>query len=116
MFRVGAFVSIALIVSMFLGCSDETTEAEPTGLEIGFQNCLSFNTQVFVDGNYVGSYSSERDWFIDVPSGNHVLEAHANLVVVAGDTSFCWTEDFSVSDANVTHVELNCSTAGCPIP
>jgi hypothetical protein len=114
MFRVGAFVLIVLILSAFFGCSDETTEAEQTGLEIGFYSCLTFNTLVFIDGNYVGSFSSERTWFIDVPVGNHLLEAHANLVVHLEDTSFCWTENFSVSENNVTHVDLDCGAAGCP--
>ncbi len=114
MFRVGAFISIALVLSLFFGCSEKTSEAQPTGLEVGFMNCLTFNTQVFIDDNYVGSFSSERSWFIDVAAGNHTLYAKANIVVHATDSTFCWTEDFNVADGQTTRVNLNCSTGGCP--
>jgi len=114
MFRVGAFILVALVLSLFFGCSEKTSEAQPTGLELGFMNCITFNAEVFIDNEYVASFSSERAWFIDVAAGTHVLEVHANLVVVAGDTTFCWTESFSVADGRTTYLDLNCNTGGCP--
>lgn len=114
MFRVGAFISIVTILSLFLGCSDKTSESQPTGLELGFMNCITFNAQVFIDNSFVGSFSSERAWFIDVPVGSHALYAQANVVVDAGDSTFCWTQNFSVADGATTHIDLNCNTGGCP--
>ena len=115
MFRVGAFISIALVLSLIFGCSDKTSDTQPTGLELAFGDCISFIAYVTIDGdtNAIRGYSSERAWFVDVPAGNHVLEAYANLVVVQGDSSFCWAENFSVSEGNVTRVTLLCDTAGC---
>jgi hypothetical protein len=114
MFRVGAFALVVLVLSLFFGCSDKTSDVKPTGLELSFPNCLSFNAQVFVDNNFVGSFSSERAWFIDVATGSHTLYAHANIVVVKGDTSFCWTQNFNVADGQTTRVQLDCRTGGCP--
>ncbi len=114
MIRVGACVLIVFVLSMFFGCDDESTEATQTGVQVGFPGCITFMAVVSIDGNYVGEYSSERSWFIDIPAGNHVLEAHANLVVDVPDTSWCWNESFSVSDGNTTVLNLPCDTAGCP--
>jgi len=114
MFRVGALISIALVLSLVFGCSEKTTDTQPTGVQISFGNCISFLVYVSIDGNYVGSFSSERPWFIEVPAGSHTLEANANLTVVLGDTSFCWGENFSVSEGNTTQLALPCDTAGCP--
>ena len=114
MFRVGAFIVIVLVLSLFFGCSEKTSEAQPTALELGFMNCLTFNGSVFIDNNYVGSYSSERAWFIDVPAGSHALYVKANIVVTVPGTSFCWTENFSVADGKTTNLDLNCNTGVCP--
>jgi hypothetical protein len=114
MFRVGVFALAMLLLSMFFGCSDETTDTEPTGVEVAFPSCLTFNAVVFIDGNYVGSYSSERSWFIDIAAGTHHLEAHSNLSVVDDDTGFCWDETFSVADGSTTLLSLPCDTAACP--
>jgi hypothetical protein len=114
MFRVGVFALTVLTLSMFFGCSDETTETTPTGVEVAFPSCLTFNAEVFIDGNYVGSFSSERSWFIDVSSGTHLLEAHSNLTVNEGNTKFCWRESFSVADGSTTLLSLPCDTASCP--
>ena len=111
MFRVGAFLAIAMILSLFFGCSDKASDAQPTGLEVGFMNCLTFNARVFVDDTYMGSFSSERAWFIDAAAGSHTLYAEANIV--SGDSTFCWTENFSVADGKVTRLNLNCNTGGC---
>lgn len=114
MFRVGACLLIVLAISLLFGCSDKTSEAQPTGLELGFMNCLSFNAHVFIDNSYVGSFSSERSWFIDVAAGKHSLFARANLAVDLPDTSFCWTTSFTVAEGATTQLRLNCSTGGCP--
>jgi hypothetical protein len=115
MFRVGAFIVIVLVLSLFFGCSEKTSEAQPTGLELGFMNCLTFNGSVFIDNNYVGSYSSERAWFIDVAAGSHALYVKGNIVVVVGDSTFCWTQNFSVADGQTTHLDLDCDLGGCPV-
>ncbi len=118
MFRVGAFVLIALVLSLSLGCNEKTSEAQETGLELGFMNCITFNAWVFIDGqsaeNLKGSYSSERAWFIDVAAGNHTLYVESNLVVSAGNTKFCWTENFSVADGQVTYLTMDCDSTVCP--
>jgi hypothetical protein len=114
MFRVGALVLIMLVCSPFFGCSEKTSEVKPTGLELGFRNCLTFNAEVFIDNNYVGSYSSERAWFIDVGAGSHALEVHGNIVVVATETKFCWTRNFNVSEGAITHIDLDCVLGECP--
>lgn len=113
MFRVGVVALTVLMVSMFFGCSDETTDTEPTGVEVAFPNCLTFNAVVFIDGNYVGSYSSERSWFIDISAGTHLMEAHSNLTVNEGNIEFCWRESFSVADGATTLLSLPCDTAAC---
>lgn len=113
MFRVGAFISIALVLSLFFGCNEKTSEAQQTGLEVGFPNCLTFNAQVFVDDNFVGSFSSERAWFIPIAAGSHTIKAQSNLVVVSGETKYCWMESFSVADGQTTYLNLNCDTAEC---
>jgi hypothetical protein len=115
MFRIGAFVLIVLALSLVFGCSEKTSEAQLTGLEVGFMHCLSFNAQVFVDGNYVGSFSSERAWFIPVAAGSHTLKAQSNLVVISGNNKFCWTENFNVADGQTTRLNLDCDTAACAV-
>jgi hypothetical protein len=114
MFRVGAFVLIALVLSLAFGCSETTSEAQPTGVELSFSSCLTFNAMVFIDDAYMGSFSSERPAFISVASGNHALYVKGNIVVVDGDSTFCWTESFSVADGQTTALDLNCTTGGCP--
>ncbi|MFA4947952.1 MAG: hypothetical protein WC674_05515 [Candidatus Krumholzibacteriia bacterium] len=113
MFRVGAFVLIALVLSLFFGCSEKTSEAQLTGLELGFMNCITFDAKVFIDDNYVGPFSSERASFIGVLAGPHTLKVKANLVVVAGDSTFCWTENFTVADGQTTYLDLDCDLGGC---
>jgi hypothetical protein len=113
MFRVAAFALIALVLSPSFGCSDKTSEAKPTGLQLGLANCLTFNAVVFIDDNYIGSFSSERAWFIDVAAGAHTLYVKGNLIVVSTNTSFCWTQDFNVADGQITVVDLDCNTGVC---
>jgi hypothetical protein len=114
MFRVGAFVLIALVLSLAFGCSEKTSEAQVTGVELSFSSCLTFNAMVFIDDTYMGSFSSERPAFISVATGSHALYVKGNIVVVAGDSTYCWTESFSVADGQTTTLDLNCNTGGCP--
>jgi hypothetical protein len=115
MFRVGALLSIVLILAMLFGCSDKTSEAKPTGVEIAFANCVTFLANVFIDDNLVGQFSSERPWFIDVAAGSHTLYVESNVDVVSSNTRFCWTQDFSVSDNNTTEILLDCDGHTCPV-
>lgn len=108
MFRVGAFVLIVLGLILFFGCNEKTSEAEVTGLELGFRNCFTFNARVFIDGNYIGSFSSERASFIDVPAGSHALFAEANLATM--DSVYSWKQNFNVAAGKITQIALNCKT------
>jgi hypothetical protein len=114
MFRVGAFILIALVLSLFFGCSEKTSEAQLTGLELGFMNCITFNAQVTIDDNYVGSFTSERASFIGVAAGPHTLKVRANLVVVGSGQTFCWTQNFNVVDGQTARLVLDCDLGGCP--
>jgi hypothetical protein len=114
MFRIGALLSIVLILALLVGCSDKTSEAKPTGVEIAFANCVTFNANVFIDDNYIGSFSSERPWFIDVAAGGHSMYVESNLVVVAPNTKFCWTQSFNVTDGATTNILLDCDSGACP--
>jgi hypothetical protein len=118
MFRVGAFILIALVLSLFFGCSEKTSEAQLTGLELGFMNCITFNARVFIDGqsnqNFKGLFSSERASFIAVDPGSHSLYVEANLTVDRGDTTFCWTQSFNVAEGQTMRLILDCDTGGCP--
>ena len=110
MFRVCAFVLVVLGLSLFFGCSDKTSGAKPTGLELGFMNCFTFNAEVYIDNNDVGPFSCERVSFINVEkAGNHTLYARANCVMA--DSTYSWTKNFSVVEGGTTHVDLNCKIA-----
>jgi hypothetical protein len=102
-----------MMLLLLLGCKEEATEAQTTGVEITFVNCLTFNAQIFIDDSYKGSYSSERPAIIELAAGSHTLWAKSNLSVNEPDTSFCWTESFSVSDGSVTRLLLDCEGHGC---
>jgi len=115
MFRIGALIALVLVGSLVLGCEEDATETTSTGLALSFQNCISFNANVFVDNGFVGQYTSERAAFIEVPSGSHTLFVESNLVVHLGDTNFCWTRNFTVSEGQATVVTLDCHGAACPI-
>ncbi len=111
MTRVGAFALLILFVSLVVGCSEKTASVQETGIRLGFSNCLTFAAWVWIDGYYVGTYTSEQPSLIDVTAGGHTLFVRGNIVV--GDSSFCWTQDFSVSEEQVTEVTLDCVGAKC---
>ncbi len=114
MARVGAFVFLILFVSLLIGCSEKTSSVQETGMSLQFANCLSFAAWVWVDGSYMGTYTSEQPNLIEVPAGGHSLFVRSNLVVA--DTSYCWTSNFSVSEGQVTPVVLDCVGAKCSNP
>jgi len=114
MARVGAFVLMILFVSLLIGCSEKTSSVQNTGINLTFANCLSFAAWVWVDGSYMGTYTTEVPNLIEVPAGGHSLFVRGNIVV--SDTSYCWTSNFSVSDGQVTAVVLDCVGAKCSNP
>ena len=114
MYRIGALIALVLVGSLLLGCEEDATETSSTGLALVFQNCITFNANVFIDDGFVGQYTSERPSFIEVPTGSHRLFVESNLVVHLGDTNFCWTKNVTVSDGQTTVVNLNCRGAACP--
>jgi hypothetical protein len=114
MVRLGVFVSLVLFVSLLIGCSEKATSVQETGLDLRFANCLTFSAWVWIDGGYMGSYTSEQPNIIDVPAGGHTLFVRGNIVVA--DTSYCWTGNFRVSEGQITTVVLDCRGAKCVSP
>jgi hypothetical protein len=110
MIRIGAAALIILLLVALFGC-DKTTDTEPTGLNIHFANCLTFETWVWIDEDYIGSYSSDVPSFIEYKSGSFTVYAKSNLI--AGDTCFCWTKNVSINDGSTTDLLLDCAGAGC---
>ena len=111
MARIGGMALIVLALFLLVGCSDKTTGTDQTGVAITFPHCLTFNALIWVDDNYVGSYSSEHEAVIELSSGAHSLEAKANIVVA--DTTYCWTTNFSVDSGKLTDLQLDCYGHGC---
>lgn len=111
MARLGAFVALIVLLSLLFGCAEKTTSVQQTGLELRFANCLTFAAWVWVDGSYVGTYTSDQPNEIDVAPGSHSLFVRGNTVVA--DTSYCWTTSFSVSDGELTRLVLDCVGAKC---
>jgi hypothetical protein len=108
--RVGALLALVLFAAVYLiGCEEKTTGVAETGIEIQCGNCYPFKVDVFVDGDDIGSFSSEEPKFFNVPTGSHSLYAVSNAVVHVTNEGWCWTLDFSVSEGNVTEIILECS-------
>lgn len=111
MARVGAFAAITLLIALMIGCAEKTSSTEQTGLELVFDNCITFAAWVWIDGEYVGTFTSEQPSVIELAAGGHSIFARSNMVV--GDSSYCWTRSFSVSDGQTTEVVLDCVGARC---
>jgi hypothetical protein len=111
MVRIGAVALMAVSLFMLLGCGEKSTETTRTGVDLSFRNCLSFEAWVWIDQVYVGSFTSDLPSFIEYKSGSHTIYAKSNLI--AGDTCYCWTKTFSVSDGKATSLILDCIGAGC---
>lgn len=114
MARVGAFAALTLLIALLIGCSEKTSSTEQTGAELVFENCITFSAWVWIDDEYVGAFTSEQPSVIALGAGAHSLFARSNMVV--GDTSYCWTRTFSVSDGQTTEVTLDCVGARCESP
>jgi hypothetical protein len=115
MIRVGGMALIVLALFLLFGCSDKTTGDEETGVAITFPHCVTFNAHVRIDGNNVGSFSSEHEAVIDLAAGAHTLEADAYGFVVA-ETTYCWTMNFNVTSGKLTEIALDCYGHGCTPP
>jgi hypothetical protein len=86
-------------------------------LEIVTTRCMVFMLSIFIDDDYMGSYSNEhvndQAIAIEVALGSHTLYAQANIVVA--DTSYCWTKDFTIVEGQRSAVlVLDCIGASCP--
>jgi hypothetical protein len=113
MVRIGAFVFMALALVLLLGCGEKATTTQDMGLEVTFPHCLPFNAEVWIDDNYIGSFTSQRASLIDVAAGSHSIYAQSNLHVQDPDSFFCWTENFSIADGKITYLVLDCYGHGC---
>lgn len=111
MIRVGAAAALVLVLFLSFGCKDEATETQATGVNLNFENCLTFVAWVWIDGDYFASYTSEQTSFLPIGAGAHTLYARSN--VIAGDSFVCWTKEFSVVDQQATELVLDCAGAGC---
>lgn len=110
--RIGV-ISIILILLFIISCGEEEEGPKRTGVEIRFQNCLTFGVWVFIDGSFKGTYSSDEPFIIDLPAGSHELEARSNYVITGEDIYFCWQQSFSVSDGKITRIVLDCDGHTC---
>jgi hypothetical protein len=113
MVRIGAVALIVLSTFLLFGCN-ETTGNDQTGLDLSFGNCLTFEAWVWLNEDYIGSYSSDVTSFIECGSGSYTVYAKSNIV--AGDSCYCWTKTVTVADGKTTPVHLDCVGAGCCKP
>lgn len=111
MVRVGAFAMIIMVLMLWLGCGGKPATVQETGLNLTFDDCGTFEAWLWVDNDYVGSFTSEQPSIIDVSPGGHTLYAKSNMV--QGDSFFCWTTDFSITNQKITFVKLDCAGHGC---
>jgi hypothetical protein len=108
--RVGALFALAILAALFLaGCEEETVGVVETGIEVHCVNCFAFKVDVFIDGEVIGSLSTEEPRFFEVSSGPHSLYAAGNAINHSTNEGWCWTLDFSVSDGSITRIILECS-------
>jgi hypothetical protein len=111
MVRIGAFVLIILVLGMWLGCGGKPASVQQTGLNLTFPHCGTFEASLWIDNDYVGSFTSEQPSLIDVKPGGHTLYAKSNMV--QGDSFFCWTTSFNITSQKITFVRLDCTGHGC---
>ena len=113
--QLGAVIFIlALMPVLLAGCSDDTQEVVPTGIQLNFTDCLTFGVWVHVDDEYMGMASSEEPAFITLAPGTYELYLRGNAYL--GEIYFCWTEEISVSDGNTTVLYFSCDGAECEDP
>ena len=103
-----------LIAMIFVyGCGEKSTSVQETGLDLRFANCFIFAVWVEIDGNYQGTFSSERSGFIPLKAGSHTLYARSNMELADTGEYYCWTTDFTVSKNKITTVLLDCEGHTC---
>jgi hypothetical protein len=96
-----------------VGCEEEVTGANQTGIEIGFTNCVTVGIWVWIDEEYQGFMSSDSPELFPVSSGSHSLYCRSNAVLAETQEYVCWTVDFSVSENETTQLVLDCDDAFC---
>ena len=106
-----AIVILALMPVLLVGCSDDTQEVAPTGIQLNFTDCLTFGVWVFVEGEYQGMASSEEPAFFSLAPGTYELYMRSNAYY--GDIYVCWTDQISVSEGNTTVLTYSCDGAEC---
>ena len=110
--QLGAVLFIlALMPVLLAGCSDDSQEVTPTGMELTFTECFSFGVWVFVEGEYQGMASSEEFAFFPLAPGTYDIYMASNARI--GDTYFCWTDQVTVTDGNTIRLTYSCDGAEC---
>ena len=109
--RVSVYLLLTIALLTFTSGCDEAVEAQTTGVTIRCANCLTFEVWVWIDDNFMNIISSGEPATFEISSGSHSLFARSNAS--DDDNYWCWSLDFSVSDANVTTVVLDCTGAEC---
>jgi hypothetical protein len=113
--QLGAIMCIlALMPVLLAGCSDDTQEVSPTGIKIGFTDCLTVGIWVFVNGDYIGMASSEEPTFFELAPGTYELYMRTNAYL--GDIFGCWNDQVSVSEGNTSTLFYSCDGAECQDP
>ena len=110
--QLGAVILIlALLPVLLAGCSDDSQEVAPTGIQLNFTECLTFGVWVFVEGEYQGIASSEEPAFFALAPGTYELYLRSNAQL--GDTYACWTDQISIADGSTTILSYSCDGAAC---
>ncbi len=114
--RIGVLTLILMMGLIFIySCGEKAEEAKQTGVQIRFRDCLIFAVYLWIDDNYVGTFSSEEPFFLDMNPGNHTLRAKSNYVITGEevDEYFCWDTTFTVYDGKTTFFVLECEGHTC---
>ena len=104
-------VILALMLVLFVGCSDDTQEVTLTGIQLNFTDCLTFGVWVFVEDEYQGMASSEEPAFFELAPGSYELYMRSNANL--GEIYACWTDQITVSEGNTTVLTYSCDGAAC---
>ncbi len=134
---VSLIILLVLIFALVIGCEEETTGVDETGIRLSFLaydttvqtriegdqtvqdtiikglEPLSFGVLVFLDDSYQTRISSTEPYFFSLAPGSYELYAESNCAYDEDSLYYCWDKSFAVEDGNVTNVILNATYPQC---